>query len=291
MNMNEEIKRYTGLVDNALKSYLPEIEEGYRVVNDAMIYSVFPGGKRIRPVLTLAVCEMLGGDPSSALPLGCAVECIHASSLIHDDLPCMDDDELRRGKPSCHIKFGEANALLSGDALIVRAFEIMCGADISPKSVLKSINILTQKTGIHGMIGGQVLDLAAEGKHLDYEELKQMHLLKTGALIEAACLLGAVAADACEEDLKALGEYARHLGLAFQICDDILDVEGDEALLGKPIGSDEKSQKSNFISLFGVENSKEKAKYHTDKALSILSKFPRSQFLEELTLSLLKREN
>ena len=291
MNMSEKLKQYISLVDNALKGYLPEINEGYRVVNDAMIYSVFPGGKRIRPVLTLAVCEMLGGNPSSALPLGCATECIHASSLIHDDLPCMDDDELRRGKPSCHVKFGQANALLSGDALIVRAFEIISRSDISPKAALKSINILAQKTGINGMIGGQVLDLAAEGKPLDYEELKQMHLLKTGALIEAACLLGGVAADACEEDLKDLGEYARHLGLAFQICDDILDVEGDEALLGKPIGSDEKSNKSNFISLFGIKKSKEKAKYHTDKALTILSKFPGCQFLQELTLSLLKREN
>lgn len=289
MTMQEEMQRYTDLAEKGLRLYLPAIQEEYRIVNDAMRYSIHAGGKRIRPILTFAVCEMLGGKADDALPFGCALECIHTSSLIHDDLPCMDDDELRRGNPSCHIAYGEANALLAGDALILRAFEILCKATMKPENIVRAASILAKKTGIEGMIGGQVLDLANEEKEANGSTLQQMHLLKTGALIQAACLLGGLAADASEEDLKKLSEYAAFLGLAFQICDDILDVSGEEELLGKPIGSDEKSKKSNFISCFGLEQSKRKATEYTEKAIEVLSGFPNHTFLLELTSYLLNR--
>lgn len=294
MNFEQKLNEYVQIINDELEQLFPESSQTYRIVNDAMRYSLQAGGKRLRPVLTLSICEMLGGDLQNALPFASAIESIHTSSLIHDDLPCMDDDAIRRGKPSCHIAFGEANALLAGDALILRAFEIICASGekyhIPPQTIIQAGKILASLSGIHGMVGGQTIDLAYENKEIDISLLQQMHLLKTGALIKAACLMGGVAAQADSDTLKVLGEYAENLGLAFQVCDDILDITGNEGKLGKPIGSDAQAKKSNFVSELGLDNAKKWAKQYTSLALERLQNFSNNEFLLFLTNSLLNRE-
>ena len=293
MEFQDQHNEYIQLVDRELERLLPDEDILQKSVVDAMRYSVTAGGKRIRPVLTLEVCRMLGGDPHKALPFACAVELIHSYSLIHDDLPCMDDDAMRRGKPSCHIAFGESTALLAGDALLTLAFETASHAPQTHgtgcEETLRAISILSRLAGVHGMIGGQVIDLESEGRGIEYPVLHQMHLLKTGALIKAACQMGAAAAGAQEEDLDKIGEYADALGLAFQICDDILDVVGDEAQLGKPVGSDKQQQKTSFITLFGLEESRSNAQMMTTLAKESLASFEHNGFLLALTDLLLNR--
>ena len=264
---------------------------GQRKVAEAMLYSISAGGKRIRPVLTAEFCRICGGSVETALPAACALEMIHTFSLIHDDLPCMDDDDMRRGKPSCHAAFGEAMALLAGDALLNYAYEVIIGGDgLSAETKLALISELSKATGVNGMIGGQVIDTTFEGKMTE-AELLNMYSMKTGALLKAACKMGCIAAGAGDEEISAAELYAEKLGLAFQIIDDILDVTGDEKLLGKPIGSDSDNGKTTYVTLNGTENSRRTADILTDEAMKALEAFEDTQFLKELTLFLLKRDH
>lgn len=294
--LNTEFKKrleeLSGMTDRRLEEYMNGVLSGtaeQRKVAEAMEYSLSAGGKRIRPVLTLEFCRVCGGDPKAALPAACALEMIHTFSLIHDDLPCMDDDDMRRGKPSCHIAFGEPTALLAGDALLNLAYETVCGGSLSAETKIALIAELTRATGVNGMIGGQEIDTAFEGQ-MDEYMLLDMYSMKTGALLKAACKMGCIAAGAGEEKIAAAELYAEKLGLAFQIIDDILDVTGDEKLLGKPIGSDRGNEKETFVSLNGIENSRKTAKTLTNEALNALEAFENTDFIKELTLFLLKRE-
>lgn len=281
---------YTEMINSALERYLPDSDD---IVSRAMRYSVGNGGKRIRPALVLEFCRVCGGDIESALPLACAVEMIHSYSLIHDDLPCMDDDDFRRGKSSCHIAFGEEYALLAGDALLTLAFETAAGAPIPAQSVVSAVSALSKAAGWAGMVGGQVLDLQNEGRDdVTVSDLENTDKLKTGELIRASCELGCIAAGAGEKEYKAARDYAAGIGLAFQIIDDILDVTGDESALGKPIGSDESNDKQTYVSLLGIDKSKEAAQRLTQSAKSALAAIDAdTSALEDFADSLIKREN
>lgn len=257
---------------------------------DAMWYSVSAGGKRIRPVLALEFCRVCGGNEDNALSAACALEMIHTFSLIHDDLPCMDDDDMRRGKPSCHKAYGEAAALLAGDALLNMAYEVICGGNNTAEVKLALVSELSLAAGVNGMIGGQVIDTLYTGD-ITEKLLLDMYDMKTGALLKAACRMGCIAAGADNELLSHADRYAERLGLAFQIKDDILDVYGDEKLLGKPVGSDEKSGKLTYASLNGFEKSRKTAERLTNEALAELDFFENNEFLRELTVYLLKRES
>ncbi len=295
MSFNEKYNEYLDLVNTELMRYLDKSDSMYQTVLDAMKYSVENGGKRIRPILLLEFCAVCGGDIKKALPFACAIEFIHTYSLIHDDLPCLDNDDFRRGEPSCHKKFSEPMALLAGDALLTYAFEIASQSvethDVDAKSAVKAINLLSNLSGIDGMIGGQVIDVENEGKDTCEEVLNRIHLLKTAALIKASCTIGAIVAGASDSQIKKASEYAQALGLAFQIIDDILDVTGTFEDLGKPIGSDEQSGKTTFVTLVGLDKSKQIAKELSQKAVNIAKSFNDSEFLIELTQFLLDRKN
>lgn len=255
-------------------------------VAEAMYYSLSAGGKRIRPVLTMEFCRICGGN--DALSAALAVEMIHTFSLIHDDLPCMDDDDFRRGKPSCHRAFGETTALLAGDALENAAFNIIVNLEYSDKVKCSLIKELSYETGVLGMIGGQVIDTEYSGQ-MDEALLLDMYRMKTGALLKAACKMGCICADAGLEKLLAADTYAENLGLAFQIIDDILDIEGSSEELGKPSGSDAANGKVTYASLNGISKSREYAQILTDNALAALNAFDDTDFLREFTMYLLDR--
>ena len=288
---NEIYNEYLALINNKINSLDFDTVFGGSTVCDAMRYSLENGGKRIRPVLVLEACRICGGDISDALNFAVALECIHTYSLIHDDLPCMDNDDMRRGKPSCHIKFGEEFALLAGDGLLTYAFNLLSAADVSADKKSNAVLTLSQNAGFNGMIGGQEIDLASENKEISFERLKMMHKLKTGALIRCAVHLGCIAAGADDEKVNALTEYADNLGLAFQIIDDILDVEGDADELGKPIGSDKESGKTTYVTLFGLEKAKEMAKKATADAIRAVSDLNSNNFLISLAESLSVRKS
>lgn len=292
MVFKEEFNRKIEMVNRSLADYFTKENNYQKKIYDAMEYSLFAGGKRIRPVLTLACAELFGKE-SEAMPFACALEMIHTYSLIHDDLPCMDDDELRRGRPTSHIVFGEAMAVLAGDALLTKAFEVATAySNLSPEQTVRAVKILSGAGGTEGMIGGQVIDMESEGKSVSADTLHAMHLHKTGALIVAAAELGAVAGGAGEEDISRLCAFARNVGLAFQIKDDILDVEGDAALLGKKTGVDEENEKTTFITLYGIEQSKQMLADYTDKAKQQLLPYgDKAEFLNNLADFLLKRDN
>ena len=244
---------------------------------DAMQYSLMAGGKRIRPVLCLGAAEAVGGKPENALTVACAIEMIHTYSLIHDDLPAMDNDGLRRGKPTCHIAFDEATAILAGDALLTLAFEVLSSAAIeggdSAVKWLEVIRIIATAAGCRGMIQGQMLDMASEGGKLSVGELESMHSLKTGALIQASLHCGALIVDASAHQKQMLKNYARHIGLAFQVTDDILNVEGSPELMGKAIGTDQQHAKSTYPSILGLEASRKFAQQLVQNGLQALEKF------------------
>ena len=261
---------------------------------ESMRYSLLAGGKRIRPVLTLEFARLAGlADWKTALPMACALELVHTYSLIHDDLPCMDDDDLRRGRPTNHKVFGEANAVLAGDGLLTAAFETMLapGQKLPPERVLAAAGILARAAGGRGMVGGQVLDMAGEGRALGLTEVEELQRLKTGALIRAAVEMGCAVAGGAEEQREALCRYADCLGLAFQIQDDILDVVGDEATLGKPIGSDVRSDKTTFVALKGLADCRILVAELTDRAVEALAPFgSEAESLRGLAQSLAGRE-
>ena len=261
---------------------------------DAMRYSLLAGGKRIRPVLVLETCRICGGDTKAALPFAGAIEMIHTYSLIHDDLPCMDDDDLRRGRPTNHKVFGEATAVLAGDGLLTAAFEVMLenSGELPPQRALDAAACLAAAAGGRGMVGGQVLDMAGEGHSLGLHEVEELQRLKTGALIAAAAEMGCILAGADEEKRGAARRYAQKLGLAFQIQDDILDVVGDEATLGKPIGSDAKSEKTTFVTLKGLECCQSLVEQLTAEAKQALEPFgAEAENLCWLAESLVGRKN
>lgn len=284
-------ERYIPVIENKLNELLPESGERYSSAVNAMRYSLLSGGKRIRPILLLEFYSLFGGGADSALNFAAAIEMIHTYSLIHDDLPCMDNDDMRRGKPSCHKAFGYDTALLAGDALLTHAFLAAAStADIPPERVSRAISVLAQKAGIYGMVGGQVMDLDFEKNGANGEELTAMYIKKTSCLLEAAAMCGAVLAGADEETVKKTEEYAENLGLAFQITDDILDCTADEKTLGKPIGSDEKNGKTTFVTLLGLDGAKQRAALLTKKAEDILNGFSGdTSYLKELTEYLLNR--
>ena len=265
--------KYLPLIEEKLSEYLPSEDCSERSVISSMKYSLLASGKRVRPTLTLSFCEALGGDIAAALPYACAVEMIHCYSLIHDDLPCMDDDDLRRGRPSNHKVYGEDIALLAGDALQSLAFDVMLRDDALEKAGIggaKAARILARECGANGMVGGQVIDLETEGREPSLEMISEMYAKKTGALIKAACLMGAVIAGADEASLNAAEVYAEKIGLAFQIVDDILDIESDTETLGKPVGSDAENEKVNYVTRVGVSESRRLVEALTEEALRAL---------------------
>ena len=293
MNKKYTTDEYITMINSALEKVLEKC--GDNVVSEAMKYSVRNGGKRIRPILVLEFCRMCGGNVEDALPFACAVEMIHTYSLIHDDLPCMDNDDMRRGQPSCHIKFKEHFALLAGDSLLTYAFSSVLSSETAkkyPEKTLRALSVLAEEAGNKGMIGGQVIDLESEGKEINSETLEKMDNLKTGALIRASAVMGVIAAGGSEEQIEAAGSFALKLGHAFQVIDDILDVVGTEESLGKPVGSDAESEKSTYVSLLGLEMSQIYAKKLTDEALSSLEFFgEEAEFMTELSKKLLSRRN
>lgn len=293
-----DIKAYMAEVRNVTDARLHQLlpaETLYpEVIHQAMAYSVFAGGKRFRPVLCLAACEVVGGSWQQALDGACAMECIHTYSLIHDDLPGMDDDDYRRGKLTNHKVFGEGMAILAGDALLTYAFEILSNMDDGSNStqILQIIKEVSRASGTAGMIGGQVVDILSEQEKPTADLLNYIHNHKTGALIEASVRMGAILGGANAEQLAALTQYARQLGLAFQITDDILDVVGDASKIGKPVGSDEKNEKATFPAFYGLEQSRLMAKQAVEAAIAALEPFgQQGEILVQLAQYLLCRES
>lgn len=291
--MKEKLKEQIALIDAHLDKYLAPKDNPQGIIYEAMRYSVFAGGKRLRPVLMLMTCEMCGGDINEVMPFACALEMIHTYSLIHDDLPAMDNDDLRRGMPTSHKKFGEATAILAGDALLTKAFEIVSQYSGSETArAMRAINILAVSAGTEGMIGGQIVDMESENKTITLDELRYLHLNKTGAIIRSACAIGALMSGADETKIQAVDEFAKNLGIAFQIQDDILDVEGTEEELGKPIGSDAEENKNTYVSLLGAEKSRELSLSYSEKAKKALETFgENAEFLRELTDYLTERKS
>ncbi|MGV3572128.1 MAG: polyprenyl synthetase family protein [Ramlibacter sp.] len=243
-------------VEQALSDWVPQ--DAPAGIGQAMRYAVLDGGKRLRPLLVLAAAESVDGHAGAALRAGCAVELIHAYSLVHDDMPCMDNDILRRGKPTVHVQFGEATALLAGDALQALAFELLAPADADVPDAVQArlCRLLAQAAGHAGMAGGQAIDLAAVGKSLTEDELRQMHRLKTGALLQASVMMGAACGEAAPQALRGLSAYGAAMGLAFQVVDDILDVTADSATLGKTAGKDAAQDKPTYVSLLGLDRAR-----------------------------------
>ncbi|MEX0943083.1 MAG: polyprenyl synthetase family protein [Pseudomonadales bacterium] len=250
--MSDVLARYQSRIEEHLDHFLPSRNIPPQLA-EAMRYAVFNGGKRVRPTLTYLAAEALGAKPGQTDRTACAIEFIHTYSLIHDDLPAMDDDELRRGKPTCHMVYGDALAILAGDALQTLAFELIAAdAGLAPEQRVEIVSTLAIASGADGMVGGQVIDLASENKSIDAAMLEQMHRRKTGALISASVVCGAIVAGASEDDRHALERYGHDLGLAFQVKDDILDETGDTNIMGKPAGSDQSRRKSTFVSVYGL---------------------------------------
>jgi geranylgeranyl diphosphate synthase type II len=270
------IKQKNQMIDTALERVLQGSDSSETLVK-AMKYSLMAGGKQIRPVLCLAACEAVGGAPEDALTAACALEMIHTYSLIHDDLPAMDDDELRRGKATCHIAFNEATAILAGDALLTLAFEVLSSVQLDDGNQavrwLKVIRLISEAAGYQGMIQGQMLDIASEGINLSADALETMHRLKTGALIETSLACGALLGGADRRQTDLLSGYGRKIGLAFQVADDILNVEGNPALMGKAVGTDRQREKSTYPSVLGIQAAREFSNKLVHEALQALETF------------------
>ena len=293
MELKKYLKKTAEAVEKVLKEALPHGSHGERVVRAAS-YSLFAGGKKVRPALCLAGCEAVGGDSSKIIWFAAGIECLHTYSLIHDDLPCMDNDDLRRGKPSCHKAFDEATAVLAGDGLQAFAFELFTHPEliknISPKRLLKAIRIISKAVGFEGMVGGQMVDLLMEGKKGNLKILKWIHLHKTVKLIEASVVCGGILGGGKSRHIKALSKYGKNLGLAFQVIDDLLDVTGDEKKIGKRVHSDLKKGKLTYPGLIGIEKSKKVAKKYTEKAITALEPFGgKASILKELAYFVLNR--
>lgn len=285
------MQKYIDLAEAALSKYMKVCDNPQKKIYEAEEYSLMAGGKRIRPVIMMMTAKMCKKPPELVLPFAVAIEMIHTYSLIHDDLPAMDNDDLRRGKPTNHKVYGEAMAILAGDALLTKAFETaasFCDETVSKERVLKAISVLAKAAGDNGMIGGQVVDI--ESRNEDENLLKYLHSLKTGALIKASGVIGAILAGATEDEIKAVESFCENLGMAFQIQDDILDVTGTEAELGKPIGSDAENEKSTYVTLFGIEKAEKMAEEYTQKAIDSLQMFEENGELIALANKLMGRK-
>lgn len=293
MSFKEELRTKTEEIEKLLTTYLPQETGFQKTVLEAVNYSVLAGGKRLRPLLMKETYQMFGGEGKVVEPFMAAMEMIHTYSLVHDDLPAMDNDEYRRGKKTTHAVYGEAMGILAGDALLNLAFETAAGAfdmETSPRTA-KALQILSGKAGIYGMIGGQVVDVESEGQPLSREKLDFIYRLKTSALIEAAMMVGAVLAGASDEEVAAMERVAGDVGLAFQIQDDILDVTSTLEVLGKPIHSDDKNNKTTYVTLEGLDKAKKDVEEISERALSILASLEhKNAFLEELIRMLITRE-
>ena len=295
-DFNNKYKQFVKVIDDALNTLATESNVPQKTVYDAMRYSLLAGGKRLRPVLMLAVCEMLGGKAEDVVPYACAIEMIHTYSLIHDDLPAMDNDDYRRGRVTNHKVYGEAIAILAGDGLLNLAFETMLmhaenyGSDL--KRHVQAMKIIANASGVSGMIGGQVVDIEAEGRDISTELLEYLHRHKTGALIKAPVIAAAVLCGADETSVKCLESYAEKIGLAFQIKDDILDVEGSFDSLGKSVRKDIQKEKSTFVKLYGLEGAKNILNNITEEAVNQLAAFGnKADFLSELAYFIAGRQN
>jgi geranylgeranyl diphosphate synthase type II len=288
--MKAELKALGALVEGRLATVFADGAAPGHLV-ESMEYSLMAGGKRLRPVLCLAWAELAGGSLDAVLDFACAIECIHTYSLIHDDLPAMDDDDLRRGKPSNHRQFDEATAILAGDGLLTEAFTLASNLRLPAERVLNAIFHLSTAAGPRGMVGGQVLDMDLTGKGADLAQLRRMHAMKTGALIESSCVTGCILGGGDAHARARASEYGRAVGLAFQVTDDILDVVGDTAALGKPAGSDEARGKSTYPALLGIEKSRDLARESVEQALAALAPFshPRAGFLRAVAGYILDR--
>jgi geranylgeranyl diphosphate synthase type II len=293
--MKEEVAKRAEAIDEIIMPMMPEIAGPQKIIYEVMEYTMSAGGKRLRPMLMQETYKMFGGTSKVIEPFMAAIEMIHTYSLMHDDLPCMDDDDYRRGKKTAHVVYGEAMALLGGDALLNYAYETAANAFTYKNHVLdaaRALKILGQKAGVFGMIGGQVVDVEMEGKALSMEDIEFIHKKKTSALIEASMMIGAALAGAKDGEVQMMKRIARKVGLAFQIQDDILDVIGDEAELGKPVGSDEKNQKTTYVSLVGIEQAKTDVKKFSEDAKKELELFiGEDDFLMNLITYLIDREN
>lgn len=290
----QEFKKRQDYVEKYLEDCFQRLKGYPPLIHEAMHYALFNGGKRIRPILVLEGARLAGGKPEDVILTACALEMIHCYSLVHDDLPAMDNDDFRRGKPTCHKVYGDAVAILTGDALLTAAFELMaCNAEIPgimPQKVVKAIAEVAGAAGSRGMIGGQIIDLGTEGVKIDYNTLQKMHQLKTGELFKAALKAGAILAGMPEDKLLHLEDYAYNFGLAFQITDDILDVQGDQNIIGKPVGSDEKNQRTTYVTLFGVEDALAMARERIERCLDSLRPFgDEADFLRQLAWFVLYR--
>lgn len=299
MKMSKRIENYLEerktLVEEALKKFMPEPSGLAGDVIRAMNYSLFAGGKRIRPILCIAGAEAVGGSADDVLPVACATELIHSYSLIHDDLPLMDNDDLRRGKPTNHKVFGEAVALLAGDGLLTLAFNLMAGYGVDKKvektALLRVIDLIASAAGYKGMVGGQVVDISYEGKDPEPAVVEYIHTHKTGAMIAASVTAGTILAGGNKEEVKSINRYGQQVGLAFQIADDILNIEGDRRAMGKEIGSDKVRGKITYPSVFGITESKNIQKRLIEQAIESLNRFDnRAEPLRELARYIIKRK-
>ena len=288
----EEWARRRALVEEGLLRELREDEAFDARLAESMKYSLMAGGKRLRPILLMAAADAAGGHGDDYLASACALEMIHTYSLIHDDLPAMDNDDYRRGRLTNHKVYGAGLATLAGDALLTLAFEVLLRQKgVSPETLVRVVREVSAAAGPDGMVGGQALDLASEGKQIDKDTLRRMHMAKTGALFRAAVRSGAILAGADDAKLAALTEYAEAFGLAFQITDDILDVTGDEAAIGKPVGSDERNQKSTYVTLTSLDEAKRLAREAVDRAHQALAPLgEKAAFLDELAEYLITRD-
>ena len=283
---------YKSLIDAYLDKAVPETDPAYAVLAQAMNYSLNAGGKRIRPMLCLEFSRICGGDLEKTLPVACGLEMLHTYSLIHDDLPCMDNDDLRRGRPTNHKVYGDCTATLAGDALQAQAFSSVLSADIPAENKVRCAQLLAEAAGYRGMCGGQYMDMEAEGFVLDEKGLTAINNLKTGALLSAACSMGVASCSTDESLIEAASEFGYSLGLAFQIRDDMLDVLSTDEELGKPTGSDVEEQKNTYMAILGEEKCAAAVHELTEKAVTVLKAFFNdTEFLEELSSSLENRKN
>ncbi len=292
-NLSDYLAQKNTLIDGALTRIINEIDDASGTLKEAVKYSVFAGGKRIRPILTICAAEAVGGNTDDAVTAGAAIECIHTYSLIHDDLPAMDDDDFRRGVPTSHKVFGEATAILAGDCLLTAAFSILSDASrfsADGATLLRVIREIAVASGDKGMVGGQMGDLESEGKEIDLPSLEFIHVRKTGALIVASVRTGALLGGGTEPQIKALTDYAKYLGLAFQITDDILDVTGTRQEMGKSTGKDHVRGKATYPALLGLTESKERARELIDRALASLSDFDDARALQAIARMVIERQ-
>lgn len=293
MNLADKFNEYKAIIDPALERYLDtKTDEGFDCLLDAAEYSLMSGGKRIRPVILLEFCRVCGGDVSKALPFACALEMVHTYSLIHDDMPFMDDDDMRRGLPSCHKAYGVPIAVLAGDGLLTLAFEVAARNEggIPPEAALKCIRLLGKAAGMNGMVAGQVLDIRSEFEHVSTQKMELMHRLKTACMFQAACEMGCVAAGRDDEDTLSLArDYGEYLGFAFQVQDDIIDAENDGASHDNGQGGTF-GRKITFTSMFGLDECRKLSVRLTNNAIDTVKGLEGSEFLEELARSLVGRK-